>query len=280
MKAKLFVIFVILMLLSGFLQFKHDTHTNYAAQKKVFVTLPSGKTLRILSFGFQDLVADMLFIWSIQFYSTYHLNNRFDYLEQIYNTITDLAPHYVEPYIVGSWIMALEVKDVEMAIRLLRKGSRTMKDQWIFDFECAYYAYKELKDYHRADAYLKRALQRPGVPKWLTRRRAHMVYMKDDLTEAYAMWMEIKKNAKTILEKDAAFKHLYQIKSEMDRKMLTEKTAQYKERYGRYPTDISRLVRVGLLKEIPLDFTGQNYLYDSKTGKISAIRMFEWKKRR
>jgi tetratricopeptide (TPR) repeat protein len=279
MRIKLFAIFVILMVLVGYLQFEYDSHTDYLAEKNVFVTMPSGKTLKILSFGFQDLVADMLYIWSIQFYSTYNLSNRFDYLEHIYNVITDLAPQYTEVYIVGSWIMALEAEDIEMAIRLLEKGSRNIKDEWIFYYEAAFYAYKDLKDYDRAVEYFKKAAERPGAPPRIKRRQAHVVYLKEDLTQAYAMWMEIYKNAKTIIERDAGFKHLYQIKFEMDKKMLENKLEIFKQRYGRCPMDLSSLVRAGLLEKIPLDFTGKSYIYNPGKGKIKAIRMFEWKRR-
>lgn len=279
MRIKLFAIFVILMALVGYLQFQYDAHTDYFAEKNVFVTLPSGQTLKILSFGFQDLVADMLYIWSIQFYSTYNLSNRFDYLEHIYNVITDLAPQYKEVYIVGSWIMALEAKDIEMALRLLEKGSRNIKDEWFFYYEAAFYAYKDLKDYDRAVEYFKKAAERPGAPPRIKRREAHVVYLKEDLAQAYAMWMDIYKNAKTILEKDAGFKHLYQIKFELDKKMLEKKLEIYKQRYGHYPMDLSYLVRVGLLEKIPLDFTGKSYIYNPKKGKITAIRMFKWKRR-
>lgn len=272
------MIFVILMALAGFLQFKYDAGTDYFAEKNVFVTLPPGKTLKILSFGFHELTADMLFIWTIQFYSTYNLSNRFDYLENIFNAITDLEPRYKDVYIVGSWIMALEAKDVEMAIRFLEKGSRSMPDQWIFDYEASFYAYRNLKDYDRAVKYLQKAAQRPGAPSLIKRKEAHLIYMKDDLSQAYAMWVEIYNNAPTRLDKDAAFKHLYQIKFEMDKKMLERTLEQFKQKYTRYPADLAQLVRAGLLKTIPLDFTGQNYLYDPQTGEISAIRMFKWKR--
>jgi tetratricopeptide (TPR) repeat protein len=278
MRAKLFSIFLTLILVAGYIQFKYDSHTNYVADKNVFVTLPSSNTLKVLSFGFQDLVADMLFIWSIQFYGTYNLTNRYDYLEQIYNTITDLAPQYLEPYIVGSWIMALEAKDIEMAIRLLQKGSRNMKNEWIFDYECAFYAYKYLKDYEQAEKYYRKAAQRPNAPSMVKRKQAHMVYMKDDLTQAYAMWKEIYEHAKTRMERDAAFCHLYQIKFDWDKKLLEDKLDQYKARYGRYPMDLSQLVRAGLLRGIPKDFSGFEYTYNPKTGKIMADRVFQWKK--
>jgi tetratricopeptide (TPR) repeat protein len=279
MKAKLVSIFIILIALAGFFQFKYDSHTDYNKGKSVFVTLPSGNTLKILSFGYKDLVGDLLYIWAIQFYSTYNIDNRFDYLENVFNTISDLCPQYQEVYIVGSWIMALEAENIEMAIRLLDKGSKNIPGEWIFDYESAFYCYRNLKDYDRAVEYLKRAASKPGAPSFIKRRQAHLVYMENDLKKAYAMWVEIYKNAETIIEKDASFKHLYQIKFEMDKQTLEAKIKEYYKKYGRYPSDLTRLVREGLLKEIPLDFTGKSYFYNSKTGKITASRMFKWKKR-
>lgn len=276
-KIKLISIFVILMALAALFQSRYDSGTDYFAEKNVFVTLPSGKTLKILSFGFHELTADMLFIWTIQFYSTYNLTNRFDYLENIFNAITDIEPRYKEVYIVGSWIMALEAKDIEMSIRLLEKGSRNMPDQWIFDYEASFYAYRDLKDYDRAVKYLQKAARRPGAPSLIRRKEAHLIYMKEDLSQAYAMWLEIYNNATSRLDKDAAFKHLYQIKFEMDKKLLEKTLEQFRQKYTRYPADLAQLVRAGLLKAVPLDFTGQNYRYDPQTGEISAIRMFKWK---
>lgn len=278
MRTRLFAAFLILMLLSGYLQFKYDQKTNYEEEKNVFVTLPPGKTVKIMSFGYQDVMADLLFIWSIQFYSAYHYNNRYDYLEHVYNTITDISPRYLEPYIVGSWIMALEAKDYEMAIRLLQKGATNMPEQWIFDYECAYYISKYMKDWERAEYYYSRAARNPKAPPHVKRKEAHMVYMKDDLNRAWAMWMEIYKHAESQLQKDSGFKHLFQIKFEMDSKALIPAIKRFRERYGRYPVNLHMLVRAGLIKAVPLDFSGNPYNYDNRTGKLSARKMFKWKK--
>ena len=90
MSPKWWFVFAVLILLSGFLQFSYDTRIDYFAEKETFISLPSGNTLKILSFGNSNFVADMLFIWSVQFYSTLNLTNRFDYIEDIFNVITDL----------------------------------------------------------------------------------------------------------------------------------------------------------------------------------------------
>ena len=279
MKRKLMaLLFVLFMVGVGFLQYSYDSHRGYFSQREVFVTLPTGKTLSILSFGFQNLVADMLFIWSIQFYSTQYLTNTSDYIEHVFNTITDLTPQYKEPYIVGSWIMALEVGDVKMAMRLLQKGSRNMVDEWIFDYECGFYAYKNLRDYALAEKYFSRAASRPGAPAHIIRKQAHMVYMKDDLQYAYHLWMDIYKKAKDRLELTVARNHLHQIKFEMDKKNLEQLIASFKQKYKRFPSSLAELKKSGLVKEIPRDFYGGDYIYYPDKGTITAEKVLRWKK--
>ncbi|UCH96709.1 MAG: hypothetical protein JSV88_07615 [Candidatus Aminicenantes bacterium] len=279
MRRKLLVlIFVVLMVVVGYVQFRYDSHRNYFAGREVFVTLPPGKTLRILSFGFRNLVADMLFIWSIQFYSTYYLTNIYDYLEHVFEVITDLNPRYKEPYIVGSWIMALEAMDVKMAMRLLQKGARNMPDEWIFDYECGFYAYKNLKDYALAEEFFTKAASKPNAPPLIKRKRAHMVYMKDNLNYAYELWMEIYKKAQDYLERAAARNHLHQIKFEMDKKFLEQRIALFKSIYKRYPYNLEELKRARLVRGIPRDFDGNHYIYRPKKGIITAEKVLRWKK--
>lgn len=279
MKTKLLtLLLVVLMVGVGILQFSYDSHRDYFSARKVFVTLPSGKTLKILSFGFQNLVADLLYIWSIQFYSSYHLTNIYDYIEHVFNVITDLNPLSKEPYLVGSWIMSLEANDVNMAMRLLQKGARNIPDEWLFDYECGFYAYKHLRDFELAEKYFARAAAKPDAPPHIARKRAHMVYMKDDLNYARQLWMDIYRNTKDRFERKVARNHLHQIKLEMDKKFLEQRIALFKRIYKRLPHNLQELKQARLVKEIPKDFDGEDYIYNPEKGTITAEKVLRWKK--
>jgi hypothetical protein len=273
------VIFLAGLLLAGASQNRYDAKIDYQGERETFVSLPSGKSLKILSFGYQNLTADLLFIWSIQFYSAYNLTNRFDFLERVYNTITDISPLYKEPYIIGSLIMAFEAKDIPMALRLLDKGSRSIPAEWIFDHEAGYYCFKYLKDYPKAESYYARAALKTNAPSFLKRMKAHIVYLRDDSRVAYQMWLDIYNHARDRLEKDSAFNHLYQIKAEIDLQTLKPKITLFKEKFGRFPAVLTELVRVGLAATLPKDFSGNDYNYDPRQGTLKARRLFKWKQR-
>jgi tetratricopeptide (TPR) repeat protein len=273
------VIFLSLLLLAAVFQNRYDSTISYLGDRSTFVSLPTGKALQILSFGYRNLTADLLFIWSIQFYSTYYLTNRFDYLERVYNTIIDITPQYKEPYIIGAMIMVLEAKDIPMALRLLDKGSRSNENEWIFDHEAGYYCYKYLKNYSKAESYYTRAALKTDAPSFLKRMKAHLVYLQDDPTMAYQMWLDIYNHARDRLEKDSAFNHLYQIKAEIDLPFLQQNIALFREKFQRFPATLAELVRPGIATAIPRDFSGNDYQYDPQKGTINAQRVFKWKRR-
>src|SRR5438093_13077266 len=64
--------------------------------------LPSGEFLQVMALGFDGLLADVLYLWSIQYYGNYDIKDRFDYLERIYEqVITELGPDDTDSYLVG-----------------------------------------------------------------------------------------------------------------------------------------------------------------------------------
>ena len=70
--------------------------------------LPSPEILKILSLGNPGLAADVLYLWSIQYYSFFEPHERFLYLETIFNLITDLDPLYADAYRIGALIMQIQ----------------------------------------------------------------------------------------------------------------------------------------------------------------------------
>jgi tetratricopeptide (TPR) repeat protein len=266
------------LVLAAGMQYRYDSSIHYFGERNTFVSLPSGKSLKILSFGYTNLASDLLFIWSIQFYSSYYLTNRYHFLERVFDTITDITPSYKEPYIIGAMIMALEARDIPMALRLLEKGSRKNPTEWAFDLDAGFYSYKYLKDYVKAEKYYNQAAAKPDAPIFIKRMNAHMVYLRNDLKMATRMWLDIYKNASDILTKDSAFNHLYQLKAESDIPVLQEKITAFRQKFNRWPSSLAELVRTGLVSGMPRDFAGNEYQYDPSQGTVKAERIFRWKR--
>src|SRR2546428_4356914 len=154
--------------------------------------LPSGKHLTVMALVFDGLVADVLYLWSIQYYGNYDIRDRYDYLERIYDqVITELDPHYLDPYLIGALIMTTEARQPEMALRLLDKGVERNPDQWIIPFEAGFLCYDDVHGYRRAAGYFEKALRIPGVHPLARRLYAEMYNRAGDKRTSLPEWSEV-----------------------------------------------------------------------------------------
>ncbi len=236
--------------------------------------LPSGKYLKALALGYPEVLADAIYLWSIQFYSEYEAAERYAYLEHIFrNVITELDPRYQDPYIIGALIMALEAHDVEMALRLLDKGIEANPGGWILAFEAGFYCYDTLHDYARAARYFERAMKVPGAHPLVKRLRAEMYARLGDRRTSLRSWLDIYREAADEYVRSVSYRHVHDLKIQVDLEDLEGALSAYGARFGRPAADLEDLVGAGLLERVPRDPEGRSYLYNRNTGQVrSAAR--------
>jgi tetratricopeptide (TPR) repeat protein len=237
--------------------------------------LPSGRYLKVASLGFPELLADVVYIWSIQYYGNYDSQDRFRYLEHVYgNVISELDPRYVDPYLVGSMIMSMEAKDYEMALRLLDKGIAANPDEWILAFEAGFVSFNSLGDHARAARYFQRALAIPGAPSVIRRLHAEMYNKMGDKRTSLAHWREVYEQAANDHVRDVAWRHVHDLTIEVDLEHLRAAVNGWRERQGTNPPDLRALQRAGLVGGEPVDPDGRPYTYDPASGEVSSTSGF------
>ena len=67
------------LLAAGLLQGHIDARAADRPAVSPMLYLPSGKYLKVASLGFDELLADILYIWSIQYYGNYNIEDRYLY---------------------------------------------------------------------------------------------------------------------------------------------------------------------------------------------------------
>ncbi|MBI4161841.1 MAG: hypothetical protein HY509_05270 [Acidobacteria bacterium] len=242
--------------------------------------LPNGKYLKAISLGFSQLWADAIYLWSIQFYSEGERAGRAEYLEHIFaGVLAELDPHYLDPYMTGALIMAMEAGDAPMALRLLDLGLRNNPDSWLLAADAGFYAYLELRDYDRAEAYFRRAAGIRGAPRVLGRLVAGMADRRGAKAEAYRTWLEIYENAEDDYTRRISFLHVHDLKIDLDLERLRTAIGAYRERHGGFPDDLGRLVETGWLPSLPTDPRQLPYRYDPGTGRVTCATPFALKSR-
>ncbi len=241
------------------------------------IYIPSGKFLKYAAFGYRGLAADAIYLWSIQYYSTPAIDDRFDHLDHIFAIVNELDPRYQDPYEVGAMIAVQEGRDVQAAFAILDRGAANNPDQWVYPFNAGHIALMTLKDYPLAEKYFEQCMKIPGAPPFVERLRANAIFKKGDLKTSWETWLDIYRRAPDERTKRIASNHLYNVKATIDQAALEDAAAKYRERLGRLPSDLGSLVRAGFLREVPKDLDGKDYLFDPATGRVKTV-ISPWKR--
>jgi tetratricopeptide (TPR) repeat protein len=243
--------------------------------------LPNGRFLQVASLGYPTFVADMIYLWSIQFYGGYSDRmDRFAYLEHVYGqVIARLDPRYVDPYLVGALIMVIEKKDVEGALKLLDQGMAANPKDWLMPYEAGFWAYDTAHDFDRAADYFRRTMEIPGAPASTRRLHAGMLNKKGDKATSLLLWSEILAEAGEDRVRATAANHVHDLQIDVDLGRLNDLAARFQARAGRPPRGTEELVTAGLLPGVPLDSDGRPYVFDPVTGEARSTSPFRLRRR-
>lgn len=278
MKKKL-VVFLLILSCGIFMGLK--LQINKMTREKIpgssIIYIPSGKYLKFATFGYSSFIADLIYIWAIQYYSNYSIPDRYDNLDHIFSIIAELDHRYLDPYEIGAMIAVYEAKDLSLAFKILDKGLEKNPDQWIFPLQAGHYAQMMTKDYELARKYYKKTMEMDGAPVITRRLYANAAFKIMDYKTAWENWLEIYQTTEDKRIKKIASNQLYQVKAAIDVKTIKEAIEKFKERFGRNPTEQIQLVKHGLLDSLPKDLDGKEYIYNSQTGEIRAP-MIWWKR--
>jgi len=260
----------LLLTAAALLQARRDAAAGGREAASPLLYLPSGRYLKMMSLGFDPILADVLYLWSIQYYSNYRIEDRYRYLEHIYNDIiTELDPHYLDAYLTGALIMSAEARRPHSALALLDKGIARNPAAWILAFDAGFLCYNDLKDYVLAASYFEKAMQAPDVHPLVQRFHAEMYNRAGDRRASLREWSVIYETASDAYVRTVAWNHVHDLRVQVDLLGLESAIVAFRSRAGRPPRRLDELVRAGLLRSLPLDPEGRPYDYAPAAGRVA-----------
>ena len=200
--------FIVLVLLLTPISLSIDNLRRNAALERITPGLPS--------FGFNTIMADILWIRAIQYLGGIPRIEEAEaaIIYEMFDRITDLDPQFLEAYSLGG--LTLGVEESEKAISLLEKGIINNKEvPWTIPYYASISAFFHLKNYKEAIRFLEIAVKSPDHPPHIDRLLAMANNLAGYKEIALEMWQDIYKKAGQNYEKDLAHKNLVRLAEEI-----------------------------------------------------------------
>jgi len=146
-----------------------------ASEQELYSLTPPPPSLKYYSFGFDESLADGLWLRYIQDMDKCNVYGRVNQAKavcakgwsyQMLDQITDLAPKFRMPYAIGPLSLSVIVDDYDGAGLLFEKAIKAFPNDWTILYKAAYFYLFDKNDPLKAARLLIQA-QKNGGPEWL-----------------------------------------------------------------------------------------------------------------
>jgi len=241
----------------------------------------TGEQIRRLSPGFEDLMADVYWLRTVQYYGYQRLwgGQRYELLHPLVDIVTDLDSRLEIAYHYGAIFLCeshpVGAGDCPRGIALLEKGVRHNPTNWRLRQDLGFFTFTFLGDAQKGARILREAARLPGAPFWLEALAAEILQKGGDRETSRRIWRQMYEQSEVGPVKYNAWAHLRYLDALDEADALTRLVRLYEERTGRRAASLDELLRAGLLRHPPVDPAGVPFSYDRESGKVSISRQSE-----
>lgn len=155
-----------------------------ASQVREMQYLPSGKGLRLLSFGYSNTLSHVLWFNTISYFGKHHRSDQnYRWLAHMCNLVTDLNPRARHVFEFCSTMLAWEAKLPEESIQQLSKAIRHSPDDWYLYYQRGFVYMFFMQDSERAQTDFVKSASLPSA-HWLVKRLAAKKLAASDNVQA------------------------------------------------------------------------------------------------
>jgi tetratricopeptide (TPR) repeat protein len=236
----------------------------------------SGEHIRRLTPGFENLMADVYWLRTVQYFGgqrAFAQDSRFELLGPLVRITTAVDPRLEIAYRYGATFLAepwpIGAGKPEEAVALLRRGVERNPRNWRLRQDLGLFYFVFLNDYVQASEVLQEAAQLPAAPPFLKTLAAQVLVKGGERKSAKMLWQQIYEQSEPGQLKDNAAFHLGQLQSLDAADALNAASEEFARRAGRPPASLEELHRSGLTAAPIVDAARTPFEYNAATGKAS-----------
>jgi len=241
------------------------------AQTSEVLYLPNGKALKFISFGYQNVLANVLWFNAISYFGKhYRSDQNYLWLFHMADLVTTLDPKAIFAYEFTSTMLSWEAGKPDQAVALLSKAIDSHPQNWklwyIRGFTFMYF----LHEPENAKKDFLKASELPGAHPLVARLASKVLAMQDSPEVAADFLKGALLTVRDPIARSALEERLKEAYLEIDLKRLGQAVQLFKNKTDRNPTEINELLSSGIVKSLPKDPFGGTYFLDPDTGEIKT----------
>lgn len=268
------LLLLLLLPLVPLLQDRIDAQLGAYRATEEALYLWSGRHVRRLVPGFEDLAADVYWLRTVQYFGGQRLFSRekkFELLRPLIDITTNLDPRLVIAYKYGATFLCEQPPEgagrPDEGIAVLERGVAVMPQDWRLRQELGFFHFVFRNDPQKAAEVLMEASKLPGAAFWL-KNLAAMVLAKGGRRESSrAIWRQLYEDAEGPM-RDNALQHIKILDAYDDADAVQSRVAEFERRTGRRPETLDELRSAGLIRGPAVDGSGAPFLYDPRSGTV------------
>lgn len=229
-------------------------------------SLPNQTILKDASMGFDTVIADVLWLETIQYYGGGDPQGKYRQLPKLMRSILTLDPRFTYPYSFAGLILPAEGY-ADDALQILHDGESILPNNWQIPYSEGTIYYSNKKNFSKAAEYYQLASKIPGAPPIAGFLSAVQYDKAENYQTARQIFQDLADHSSNTYFKDRAKAHI----DHYDLLIALENLIQqYNQKEGRYPASLNDLVKKHYASEIPADPLMRKINYDQSTGKVTS----------
>jgi len=252
--------------------------------KHELLYIPSKSILQHLTAGMSNVVADLLWIETIQYtVGEFHsAKAKFQWLESMLHAVVDLDPYFEGVYVNGGAFLSAVGED-EKAIRLLKKGFVRNPDSADIPHEIvkAYVLNRREQPGAAVAAthYLRMVAERHQYPQLYLNWARHIQEQNDLAGSSVAIWEDVIANAEDPFVREVAETNLRVLLANREIEPLQELVDRFAATYGDPPESLDALVDAGWIPALPDPERFGEFFID-ENGTLHSVAVLDDRKSR
>jgi hypothetical protein len=271
MRLRLVIVSIIIcFMLVCFLQYSIDREKEKYELLKELLYFPSGKFVKEISVGYNELFADLVWLRAVQYFGEHRLTDlKFKHLYHILDILTTLDRKFIHAYTFGGLLLEHSAGESKNADVLLHKGEFYNPLSWSIPFTRGFIYYFFRGNDKMSVMFYIRASEKPDAPD-MCKRFAGFTYQRmRDKYKALELWKELYNYTENPVEKETALRYIKEMTMLIQMDTLNIALKRYISVRGGLPLTISQMVIAGYLrKEITPPWEDEYFYIDKEKRRV------------